>query len=70
MGFRQNSFAVLLFTAAVASSLFAGAPVGNKETGVAVVQANNRDESRIEGEKRFRANCGRCHAPPRSFLHA
>lgn len=29
-----------------------------------------RDEERamrIEGEKRFRANCGRCHQPPHKF---
>jgi len=23
--------------------------------------------SRLEGEKRFRANCGRCHQPPHKF---
>ena len=25
------------------------------------------DTMRIEGEKRFRANCGRCHAAPEKF---
>ena len=25
------------------------------------------DTTRIEGEKRFRANCGRCHAAPQKF---
>jgi mono/diheme cytochrome c family protein len=31
---------------------------------------NNRDDSefeRAEGEKRFRANCSRCHAAPHKF---
>lgn len=30
---------------------------------------NPADEAtlRIEGEKRFRANCGRCHMPPHKF---
>jgi mono/diheme cytochrome c family protein len=25
------------------------------------------EASRLEGEKRFRANCGRCHAAPSKF---
>lgn len=33
----------------------------------AVVITDNPDTMRIEGEKRFRANCGRCHAAPQKF---
>ena len=33
----------------------------------AVVVTANPDTMRIEGEKRFHANCGRCHAAPQKF---
>jgi len=33
----------------------------------AVVGTDKPDTMRIEGEKRFRANCGRCHAAPQKF---
>ena len=29
--------------------------------------ADTADTMRVEGEKRFRANCGRCHAAPHKF---
>ena len=29
--------------------------------------ASEQRAARIEGEKRFRANCGRCHQPPHQF---
>lgn len=33
-----------------------------------VVRSSAETESmRLEGEKRFRANCGRCHAAPQKF---
>ena len=58
---------LLLFGLALASSLFAGPSAAKKEASGAVVQPNNADEMRIEGEKRFHANCGRCHAAPQKF---
>lgn len=33
----------------------------------AAVHANNADAMRIQGEQRFRTNCGRCHAAPQKF---
>ena len=33
----------------------------------AVVVTADVDTMRIEGERRFRANCGRCHAAPQKF---
>jgi mono/diheme cytochrome c family protein len=60
-------FSILLFTLALASSVFAGAPAAKKEASGAVVQPNDADEMRVEGEKRFHANCGRCHAAPQKF---
>ncbi len=32
-----------------------------------VRSAADADAIRVEGEKRFRANCGRCHAAPQKF---
>jgi mono/diheme cytochrome c family protein len=63
----KNWLSVLLFTLAVVSSVFAGAPAAKKEASAALVQPANADEMRIEGEKRFHANCGRCHAAPQKF---
>jgi cytochrome c5 len=31
------------------------------------VRSSAADAMRLEGEKRFRANCGRCHAAPEKF---
>jgi len=31
------------------------------------VAAQNSASMRVEGEKRFRTNCGRCHMPPHKF---
>lgn len=59
---------VLLFTLALVSSVFAGSPAAKKETSVApVIQPNDSDSMRVQGEQRFRANCGRCHAAPQKF---
>ena len=33
----------------------------------AVVVTADADTMRVEGEKRFHANCGRCHAAPQKF---
>jgi len=30
-------------------------------------RSSDVDAMRLEGEKRFRANCGRCHAAPQKF---
>jgi cytochrome c5 len=70
MNLNLNSWlAVLLFTFAIVSSLFAGSSSsGKKEETGAVVPHNTEAESmRFQGEQRFRANCGRCHAAPQRF---
>ena len=53
---------------ALALPLCAGSSSARKpaETSAVVVTADS-DMMRIEGEKRFRANCGRCHATPQKF---
>jgi mono/diheme cytochrome c family protein len=37
------------------------------QTAPAPAGPSNGAELRIEGEKRFRANCGRCHQSPHKF---
>jgi mono/diheme cytochrome c family protein len=61
--------AVLLSALALSSSLFAGARSGKKEatSAAAVVRYTDADSMRLQGEQRFRANCGRCHAAPQKF---
>jgi mono/diheme cytochrome c family protein len=62
----------ILFSAAALlllySSVFAGAasPKASPED----VNANKREEISLEGEKRFRANCGRCHQAPHKLSPA
>jgi cytochrome c5 len=64
----KNWLAVTVFVAALVSSLFAGVPEGKKEvSGTPVVQSSSAGEMRVEGERRFHANCGRCHAAPQKF---
>jgi hypothetical protein len=59
---------VLLFSLALASSVFAGSHSASKEaTPAPVVREHDADSMRIEGEKRYHANCGRCHAAPQKF---
>ena len=49
--------------------LFGNAHSRNRESAnTAVTQRNPDNEAkRVEGEQRFRANCGRCHAAPQKF---
>ena len=65
----KNWLAVTLFAAAVVSSLFAGVPEAKKDVsgGTPVVQSSSAGDMRVEGERRFHANCGRCHAAPQKF---
>ena len=56
---------------AVASLVYAaGAPTSNhSDSNPAILSQNSEsaDAMRVEGERRFRANCGRCHNPPHKF---
>lgn len=63
-----TTVAVLLSALALGSSVFAGAPPAKKEaTSAPVVYFTDADSMRVQGEQRFRANCGRCHAAPQKF---
>ncbi len=68
--------AFLLCMLTLASYVFAGGPANGKDlhSGSAkesittpVVQTSDADAMRLQGEQRFRANCGRCHAAPQKF---
>jgi mono/diheme cytochrome c family protein len=61
--------AILMGISILVSGLWAATP--NKSDGPArtavVSGTENPSAMRVEGEKRFRANCGRCHAAPHKF---
>jgi len=65
----KTSLAVLLCALVLASSVFAGSPSSgrNASVGAPVVSLTDADNMRVQGEQRFRANCGRCHAAPQKF---
>jgi cytochrome c5 len=42
-------------------------PSNGGPTTPVVQNSAQADAMRLEGEKRFRANCGRCHAAPQKF---
>jgi cytochrome c5 len=72
---RKTAFAILLCIFALSAAVFAGGPPrpaepsGKKDaaTVAAVVHSYDADAMRVQGEQRFRANCGRCHAAPQKF---
>jgi hypothetical protein len=52
----------------LALSAYASGPSAKKEnTEAPVARGTDVDSMRTEGEQRFRANCGRCHAAPEKF---
>jgi mono/diheme cytochrome c family protein len=69
----KKRIAILICGLALASVTYASlaraeAPSGKKETATApVARSYEVDAMRVQGEQRYRANCGRCHAAPRKF---
>jgi len=61
------AFGLLLWVLTFAAALVAGANSRKDEAAAPVVQAADADRMRVEGEKRYRANCGRCHLAPQKF---
>lgn len=61
--------AVLLGLTLIGTSLYAGSSSAKKAANAApVVRITSDPETmRAQGEQRFRANCGRCHAAPQKF---
>ena len=60
---------ILAAVLAAASTLWAGSNAKSEAPAPAVVVHSEEDAAamRIEGEKRFHTNCGRCHAAPHKF---
>ena len=56
-----------LWILVMVGSVFAGSRSGKDANPALVVQRTDADSMRIEGEKRYHANCGRCHAAPQKF---
>jgi mono/diheme cytochrome c family protein len=57
---------------ALISAVYGAASSSRKSTSEATTaqhnaQTDDSDAMRLEGEQRFRANCGRCHAAPHKF---
>ena len=66
-GLRILPLLVILGAAGLA---FAGSPTKSASAGLtnsAPTSAEQEQQWRIEGEKRYRTNCGRCHQPPHKF---
>jgi cytochrome c5 len=62
--------AVLLCVLGLSALVYAGSRPPKKEaaaTTAPVVHSADADTMRLQGEQRFRANCGRCHAAPQKF---
>jgi mono/diheme cytochrome c family protein len=75
-GHLMSSVVLLLGALAFASFVFAASPPDGKgsrkdstpgSSNTALVQIADADSVRVEGEQRFHANCGRCHAAPQKF---
>jgi mono/diheme cytochrome c family protein len=72
---RKSAPSILLCVLALSAAVFAGDPArpaepsGKKDatTTAAVVHSYDSEAMRVQGEQRFRANCGRCHAAPQKF---
>jgi cytochrome c5 len=62
--------AVVLCVLVFSAGVHAGARTPKKNaatTAAPAVHAADPDTMRLDGEQRFRANCGRCHAAPQKF---
>jgi len=58
---------ICLFGLFAAMSRISALPRTRTATEPAVYSPAEADAMRLEGEKRFRANCNRCHAAPQKF---
>jgi cytochrome c5 len=66
---------ILLWTLALTSAVLAASTTSSSQgldaattgTPAATKSSNDAAERRIEGERRFHENCGRCHAAPHKF---
>jgi hypothetical protein len=60
--------ALVLGSLIYGSQARAAGPSGKKDaTAPVVAHSYDADAMRVQGEERYRANCGRCHAAPQKF---
>ena len=66
---KATTLAIALSVLVLVSLGAAATPPGKKVNTVAAIVTNtdNADTMRVQGELRFRTNCGRCHAAPHKF---
>jgi mono/diheme cytochrome c family protein len=65
----KKRIAILAGIPILATALWAGAAKKSEGSASTTIVSSTHDseEMRLEGEKRFRTNCGRCHAAPHKF---
>jgi cytochrome c5 len=68
----KHLLAALLLALAIAPGALAAEAANGKDsaseaTVSPIVRNADADAMRVQGEQRFRANCGRCHAAPQKF---
>lgn len=66
-GWHLEFLLLLVFVAIVPAVLAGSGAPGKDASAIPVVHPSDADTMRIQGEQRFRANCGRCHAAPQKF---
>jgi mono/diheme cytochrome c family protein len=64
---RGMSLVLILGLAGLAFAGAASKPSNPEVSSSVVPPAELEQQWRIEGEKRYRVNCGRCHQPPHKF---
>jgi mono/diheme cytochrome c family protein len=64
---RNMSLLLILGFAGLAFAASVTKPSDTGVSGSVVPSAELKQQWRVEGEKRYRANCGRCHQPPHKF---
>jgi mono/diheme cytochrome c family protein len=68
MTIRAKIIATLCLAALLSIAAVAVPPRNSNTASASTVnKPQDADTMRLEGEKRFRANCGRCHAAPHKF---
>lgn len=72
MSIRQIAMAAVLATSGLAAGWAGTGPKqgpqpSSRPAASAAENSTSDEDQRLEGEKRFRTNCGRCHQPPHKF---
>ncbi len=69
---KRYLLSLVLVAAAAVGSAFAGQPKAAQATtappaSTTAAQTDNDDALRLQGEQRYRTNCGRCHQAPHKY---